>query len=123
MKKSNERLSTDVRELEQSHSEATLAHDKALSEKAQLEIELNELKDYVIDLHKEAFGQAVRQVVFLYGVPEQNDMDSDKDVFNGCLVPIKDIPIIVEDPTRKETRRQDDGEEEEEEEGDGAGEE
>jgi len=111
------RLSTDVRELEQSLSEATLAHDETVSEKAQLEIELNDLKDYVLDLHKEAFNQAVRQAVFLYGVLEQNNMDPDKDVFNGCLVPIKDIPTTAEDPTPKETDRQDDGGEEEEEDG------
>ena len=91
-----------------------------MSKKAQLEIELNDLKDYMLDLHKEAFTQAVRQAVFLYGVPEQNDMDPDKDVFNGCLVPIKDIPTTAEDPTPKETDRQGDEREEEEEEGDGA---
>ena len=73
------------------------------------------MKDYVIDLHKEAFGQVVRQ-----GVPEQNNMDPNKDIFNGCLVPIKDIPTAAEDPTPKETVGEDDGEEEEEE-GDGAG--
>jgi len=117
VKKSNERLSTDVRELEQFLSEATLAHNEAVSEKAQLEIELNDLKDYVLDLHKEAFSQVVCQAVFLYGVPEQNDMDPDKDVFNGFLVPIKGIPTAAEDPTPKETNRQDDGGEEEEKDG------
>jgi len=109
VKKSNERLSTDARELEQSLSKATLTHDEAVSEKAQLEIELNDLKDYVLDLHKEAFSQAFRQAVFLYRVPEQNNMDPDKDVFNGCLVPIKDIPTVAEDPTPKEIRCRDDG--------------
>ena len=98
VKKSNERLLTDVRELEQSLSEAILAHDEAVSEKEQLEIELNDLKDYVLDLHMETFGQVVRQAVFLYSIPEQNNLDPDKDVFNGCLVPIKDIPTVAEDP-------------------------
>jgi len=96
VKKNNEKLLVDVRELEQSLSEATLAHDEAMSKKAQAEIELNELKDYVLDLHKESFGQAVRQAVFLYGVPEKNDMDPDKDVFNGCLVPIGEIPTTAD---------------------------
>ena len=95
-------------------------HDEVVSEKAQLEIELNDLKDYVLNLHKEAFSQAIIQVVFLYGLLEQNNMDSDKDVFNGCLVPIKDIPTAARDPTPKETDRQGDEGEEEEEEGDGA---
>jgi len=97
VKKNNEKLLVDVRELEQSLFEATLAHDEAVSEKAQMEIELNELKDYVLDLHKESFGQAVRQVIFLYGVLEQNDMDSDKDVFNGRPVPISEIPTVADD--------------------------
>ena len=77
----------------------------------------------MLDLHKGAFSQAVCQAVFLYGVPEQNDMDPDKDVFNGCLVPIKDIPTVAEDPTPKETDRQGDGGEEEGEEDGAAGEE
>jgi len=97
IKKTNEKLSADVRELEQSLSEATLAHYDAVSEKAQVEIELNELKDYIIDLHKESFSQVVRQEVFIYGVPEQNEMDPDKDIFNGRLVPIKEIPTADED--------------------------
>jgi len=101
MKKANEKLSADVHELEQSLSEATLTHDDAVSDKAQVEIELNELKDYIIDLHKESFSQAVRQAVFIYGVPEQNEMDPDKDIhkdiFNGRLVPIKEIPTADED--------------------------
>jgi len=99
VKKTNEKLLEDVRELEQPLSEATLVHDKAVSEKARVGIELNDLKDYVIDLHKEAFGQAVRQAIFLYGIPEQNDLDPDKDVFDGRLIPIKDIPTIAEDST------------------------
>jgi len=60
VKKNNEELLVDVLELEQSLSEATLAHDAAVSEKAHMEIELNKLKDYVLDLHKESFGQVVR---------------------------------------------------------------
>jgi len=99
VKKTNEKLLEDVRELEQSLSEATLAHDEAVSEKAQVGIELNDLKDYVIDLHKEAFGQAVRQTIFLYGILEQNDLDPDKDVFDGRLIPIKDIPTSAQNLT------------------------
>jgi len=99
VKKTNEKLLEDIQELEQSLSEATLAHDEAVSEKAQVGIKLNDLKDNVIDLHKEAFGQAVRQAIFLYGVPEQNELDPDKDVFDGRLIPIKDIPTAAEDPT------------------------
>jgi len=98
VKKTNEKLLEDVRELEQSLSEATLAHDEAVSEKAQMGIELYDLKDYVIDLYKESFGQAVRQVIFLYDVPEQNELDPDKDVFYGRLISIKEIPTTVEDP-------------------------
>ena len=96
VKKNNEKLLVDVRELEQSLSEATLAHDEAVFEKAQVEIELTELKDYVLDLHKESFGQAVRQAVFLYDIPEKNDMDPDKDVFNDRLVPIGEIPTAAD---------------------------
>jgi len=47
-------------------------------------------------------------------------MDPDKDVFNGCLVLIKDIPTAAEDSALKETDRPDDGGEEEGEEGDSA---
>ena len=98
VKKTNEKLSVNLRKLEQSLSEATLAHDEAMSEKAQMRIEINELKDYVLDLHKESFGQAVYQAVFLYGVLEKNDMDPDKDIFNGRLMPIKEIPTTAQDP-------------------------
>jgi len=44
VKKTNEKILADVRELEQSLSEATLAHDDTVSENAQMRIELNELK-------------------------------------------------------------------------------
>lgn len=44
-------------------------------------------------VHSQSFQQVIRQVVLLYGVPEQNEMDEDedKDVFNGRLVPIDEI--------------------------------
>jgi len=116
LKKQNDKLLTDVRELEQSLSESTLAHEEILAEKAQLGIEMNELKDYILDLHKESFDQAVRQTVFLYAVPEQNEVDPEKDVFNGRLVPIKEIPTAPEeaaadkdDNSVKEEAKGDDG--------------
>jgi len=68
-----------------------------VSEEAQMGIELNELKDYILDLHKESFEQVVRQAVFLYDVLEQNDMDPDKDVFNGRLMSIKEIPTAPDE--------------------------
>jgi len=118
VKKTNEKLSGNIRELEQSLFEATLAHDEVVSEKALMGIELNKLKDYVIDLHKETFGQAVRQAVFLYDVPKQNNMDPNKDVFNGRLVPIKEV-LAAEDPTPNDGKGGDNQEErEEDEEGD-----
>lgn len=55
LKKENEKLSGKIRDLEQSLSEATLAHDEAVSEKVQMEIELNKLKDCVPIVHTESF--------------------------------------------------------------------
>jgi len=33
----------------------------------------------------------VRQAVLLYGVSEENEMDENKDVYNGQLMPIEEI--------------------------------
>ena len=59
----------------------------------------------------------------MYGVPEKNDMDLDKDVFNGRLLPIGEIPTAADNPTPAAEKGDDNpagGEEEGEEREDGA---
>jgi len=72
--------------------EATAAHDEAISEKVQMEMELHDMKDYVLTVHSQSFQQAVCQVVFLYGVLDENEIDENNDIYNGQLVPIEEIP-------------------------------
>jgi len=48
------------------------------------------LKDYVLKVAEEGFHQAVRQVIFLYGVSaDDNEFDVEKDVFQCQLVLIE----------------------------------
>jgi len=93
--KEKEKLFSDLTGFEQNLGEATLAHDKAVSEKVQMELELIELKDYVLTVHSEGFNQAVRQAILLYGVPVENELDSGKDVYSGRLVSIDDISSVA----------------------------
>jgi len=46
-------------------------------------MELNDMKDYVLIVHYQSFHQEVCQGVLLYGVLEENEMDENKDVYNG----------------------------------------
>jgi len=62
-----------------------------VSEKTRLELELNDLKDYMLKVHSQFFKQAICQAVLLYGIPEQNEMDENKDVYNRRLVSIEEI--------------------------------
>jgi len=93
-KKERDRLSAELKSTKETLAEATAAHDQEVSTRVQLQAEVNDLKDYVLSVHSGAFRQAVRQAVLLYGVPENNDMDENKEVFNGRLVPIKDLPPL-----------------------------
>ena len=77
--------------MEQSLTEATLAHDNVVLEKVQNEIELVELNDYVLTTFSKSVNQVVRQVILLYGVPSDQKLDSGKDVYEGQLVAIEDI--------------------------------
>jgi len=52
-------LASDLKDLKQNLTEVTLVHDDATLEKAQLELEMVELKDYVLVVHFERFNQAV----------------------------------------------------------------
>jgi len=87
-KKEKKHLSTQLKGIEDNLAEAASVHNEAMSEKVQLELEVNELKDYVLTVHFESFWQAVCQAILLYGVPEENEMDENKDVYNGQLMPI-----------------------------------
>jgi len=66
LKKEKKRLSRKVRDLESTLSEVTLTHDDVVSKKVQMEMEFNEMKDFVF---------TVRRAVLLYGVPERNEKD------------------------------------------------
>ena len=92
--KERDRLCVELKNTKETLAEATAAHDQEVSTRVQLQAEVNDLKDYVLSVHSGAFRQAVRQVVLLYGVPKNNDMDENKEVFNGRLVPIKDLPLL-----------------------------
>lgn len=92
MKKERKRLSKGLKSTEDNLAKATSAHDEAMSETIQMELELNKLKDYVLTVHSQSFRQVVHQAVLLYGVPEHNEMVKNKDVYNGQLVPIEEIP-------------------------------
>lgn len=81
----------ETKKLEQSLTEATLAHDNVVLEKVQNEIELVELNDYVLTTFSKSVNQVVRQVILLYGVPSDQKLDSGKDVYEGQLVAIEDI--------------------------------
>ena len=60
---------------------------------ARLEQEVVVLKDYVLNVAEEGFNQAVRQAVLLYGVPaDNNKFDVGKEVYEGQLIPIEDMP-------------------------------
>jgi len=49
----------------------------------------------VLNVHTKSFQQVVPQAVLLYGILEKNEMDPDKDVLDGCLVPIEEIPLSL----------------------------
>ena len=60
---------------------------------ARLEQEVVALKDCVLNVAEEGFNQAVRQAVLLYGVPaDSNKFDVGKEVYEGQLIPIEDMP-------------------------------
>ena len=92
--KERDRLSTELKNTKETLAKATAAHDQEMSTRVQLQAEVNDLKDYVLSVHFGAFRQFVRQAVLLYEVPENNNMDENKEVFNGHPVPIKDLPPL-----------------------------
>jgi len=50
-------------------------------------------KDCVLNVAEEGFNQAVWQAVLLYGVPaDSNKFDVGKEVYEGQLIPIEDMP-------------------------------
>jgi len=58
----------EMKEVEERLAEMTLAQDEAASQRAGLERELADLKEYVLDIHVKGFNQVVHQAIFLYGV-------------------------------------------------------
>lgn len=51
-------LTAELKKSEDNFVEGTSAHDKVISEKTWLEMELNDLKDYVLKVHSQSFKQA-----------------------------------------------------------------
>jgi len=78
----------------QNRYDALLVKDETI---AKLEHEIATLKDCVLNVAEEGFNQAVRQAVLqavlLYGVSvDGNQFDVEKEVFQGQLIPIEDMP-------------------------------
>ena len=88
-------LSSDLKKVEDNFAEAILAHDEVASEKVRLDLELADLKNCVLNVHSQTFKQAIRQAVLFYGIPKDNELDENKDIYNGQLMPIEDIPSRV----------------------------
>jgi len=90
LEREKNKLFGDLKSAEENLVEATTAHDQVVSEKVQMK--LNDMKDYVLTVHSQSFQQVVRQAVLLYGAQEENEIGENKDVYNGQLVSIEEIP-------------------------------
>jgi len=53
--KERDRLSTELKNTKETLAEATAAHDQEVSTSVQLQVEVNDLKDYVLSVHSGAF--------------------------------------------------------------------
>jgi len=89
-----ERLTVELKRAEGNLAEAAFTHDGTVSEMVQLELEVNELKDYVLIVHSESFWQVVPQAVLLYSVPEDNEMDENKDSITTSWCLSKISPLL-----------------------------
>jgi len=83
-----------MKELEGRLIEMTLAQDDVVFAKADLEQKLANLKEYVLSMDAGGFNQVVHQAILLYGVStNENEFDLGKDIFQGQLVAIDNIPL------------------------------
>jgi len=86
-------LSEDVINLGQKMTKLTLDLEEERSLRVKIEKDLDELQGFVIKQHDLGFDRVVRQTAFFYQVlVDEGKFDNRKDIYNGELSSVMDMP-------------------------------
>ncbi|KAK7382366.1 hypothetical protein VNO80_01217 [Phaseolus coccineus] len=83
----------EIRGLTESLSDMALTHHRSEERVEKLLKELEVAEDSVLEEHEAGFKKALRQAAFFYNTPlDEGKFDVDKDIHNGELLPLDQIP-------------------------------